>query len=324
MHSRKRLTQEQFVSKLKEKNPDITVLGEYVNINTKIRVKCNKCGHEWDVLPSSLLYLGTGCPQCHFKVMHDSFKAKHSTSSDVFYHKLNEKFNNLELLSEYRGMDKDITLRCKDCNNVFTKKARLLLKSNGCPKCARKKVSEDKLMNCKEKFVGRMKEINPDVTILGEYEHSAKPLLVRCNICGNEWYSAPNNLLRGRGCKNCYRGSLKGHELKKNKKWVNKLENNFKRKLEKMGIGVTLVSEYNGFNKNVTVRCNDCGTEYITKPGRLLRGGGKCPTCKNIKQGRRAKIVKPKMARNVYKPLSKNSGGLSDVVLVIEKAFEMV
>lgn len=291
MHSRKRLTQEQFVSKLKEKNPDITVLGEYVNINTKVMVKCNKCGHEWDVLPCSLLYIGTGCPKCHFKAMHDSFKSRHAMSSETFINKINSKFPNLELISEYSSLSDDVTLRCKDCGCVFTKKARLVLISKGCPRCARKENPRNISKRCKEVFVERMKKINPNVTILGEYERSAKPLLVRCNVCGNEWYASPNNLLRGRGCMRCYKANVKGRKLVTNKKLVNKLEENFKRKLDEKDVGVTLISEYKGFNKNVTVRCNDCGAEYITKPMNLVHNMGKCPLCKNKRQGQRAKVT---------------------------------
>ena len=291
MHNRKRLTQEQFVSKLKEKNPDITVLGEYVNINTKVRVKCNKCGHEWDVLPCSLLYVGTGCPQCHFKVMHDNFKANHSIDREAFVRKINDKFPNLELISEYKSLSEDVTLRCKDCGYVFTKLARLVLSSKGCKRCVRQEGLRNRSKICKEMFIERMKKVNPNITVLGEYERSSKPLLVRCNVCGHEWYSDPNNLLRGRGCMQCYKASAKGRKLKKSKKWANKLEENFKKKLVDKGVGVTLISEYKGFDKNVTVRCNDCGAEYITKPMNLVHNGGKCPLCKNKRQGPRAKVT---------------------------------
>ena len=291
MHSRKRLTQEQFVSRLRDKNPDITVVGEYRNITTKIRVKCNKCGHEWDVLPCSLLYMGTGCPQCHFKLLHSSFKEKHATPRDTFIKKFEEKFKNLEIISEYHGLWEDITIRCKDCGNVFTKKAGVMLSSKGCPKCVRRGNPQKRSDICKERFIDRMKEINPNVTILGEYERSAKPLLVKCNVCGHEWYSSPNDLLRRRGCMKCHKANAKGRKLIMNEKWRKKLEENFKRKLIEKGAGVTLISEYKGHNQDVTVRCNECCTEYVTKPYSLVHNGGKCPMCKNKKQGKRAKVT---------------------------------
>lgn len=39
------------------------ILGDYVNNHTKILMKHNKCGHEWEIRPSSLLR-GNGCPVC--------------------------------------------------------------------------------------------------------------------------------------------------------------------------------------------------------------------------------------------------------------------
>jgi len=37
------------------------VLGEYINTKTPIKVKCNKCGYEWEPVASSLLR-GFKCP----------------------------------------------------------------------------------------------------------------------------------------------------------------------------------------------------------------------------------------------------------------------
>ncbi len=53
----------QFISEIAQKNPDIIVLGKYINNKTKIDVICKVCGHEWKVVPASLLN-GHGCPKC--------------------------------------------------------------------------------------------------------------------------------------------------------------------------------------------------------------------------------------------------------------------
>lgn len=57
-------THEEYVNQVKEKNPDIQVVGTYVNSNTAIIHKCLLDGHEWSVLPSTILN-GGGCPQCN-------------------------------------------------------------------------------------------------------------------------------------------------------------------------------------------------------------------------------------------------------------------
>lgn len=45
---------------------EYSVIGEYVNNRTKIKMKHNKCGYEYDVKPNSFLS-GRRCPQCALK-----------------------------------------------------------------------------------------------------------------------------------------------------------------------------------------------------------------------------------------------------------------
>ena len=59
-------TTNQFKKELRVINPTIEILGEYKNNKTKILAKCLTCGHEWSVVPASLLN-GHGCPVCSRK-----------------------------------------------------------------------------------------------------------------------------------------------------------------------------------------------------------------------------------------------------------------
>ena len=56
-------TTKQFIEELKIVNPEITVIGDYINANTKIKVK-HTCGYKWNPTPSDLLR-GKSCPQCN-------------------------------------------------------------------------------------------------------------------------------------------------------------------------------------------------------------------------------------------------------------------
>ncbi len=58
-------SQEQFVFELKNVNPDIIVLGDYVNTHTKIKCKCNICGTIWYGYPANLLNSSAGCLGCN-------------------------------------------------------------------------------------------------------------------------------------------------------------------------------------------------------------------------------------------------------------------
>ena len=52
-----------FCHELKAKNLKVTVLGIYKDYNSKIAVRCDKCGCEWSPRAGSLLH-GHGCPKC--------------------------------------------------------------------------------------------------------------------------------------------------------------------------------------------------------------------------------------------------------------------
>ena len=60
----RRLTHEEFVNRMREINNDIEILGEYINANTKIKVRCKIDGYEWEATPNNLLS-GNGCPKCN-------------------------------------------------------------------------------------------------------------------------------------------------------------------------------------------------------------------------------------------------------------------
>ena len=56
-------TTEQFCQEVKNINPTIKIIGEYINNKTKILAECSVCGKQWEVVPASILN-GHGCPKC--------------------------------------------------------------------------------------------------------------------------------------------------------------------------------------------------------------------------------------------------------------------
>lgn len=55
---------DEYVCKVSTINPNITVIGQYVNTKTKILHKCLVDGYEWEAEPANILS-GTGCPKCN-------------------------------------------------------------------------------------------------------------------------------------------------------------------------------------------------------------------------------------------------------------------
>lgn len=75
-HGVKQKTQEEFEIEMKEKSPNITVLGKYINNKTNIKCQCKVCGNIWEASPNALLRKqgGTGCPKC--KMSHGEERVK--------------------------------------------------------------------------------------------------------------------------------------------------------------------------------------------------------------------------------------------------------
>ena len=57
-------SQDAFESELSIVNPNITIIGKYVNSHTHIKCLCKKCSNTWETTPTKLL-LGSGCPKCN-------------------------------------------------------------------------------------------------------------------------------------------------------------------------------------------------------------------------------------------------------------------
>lgn len=70
-----RKTQEQFVSEMKQKHPNIEILGTYKNNKTKVKCRCLECGEEFIGLPHSMLDAWRGCPRCSISVGEKSIRS---------------------------------------------------------------------------------------------------------------------------------------------------------------------------------------------------------------------------------------------------------
>lgn len=62
-----RFTHEYFANTINKKRNDLILLSRFKSMTDYILVKCIKCKHEWDALPSNLIYKNTQCPQCYYK-----------------------------------------------------------------------------------------------------------------------------------------------------------------------------------------------------------------------------------------------------------------
>lgn len=66
-----------------------------------------------------------------------------------------------------------------------------------------------------ELFVEKLKNINPDVEVLSEYNGNKNYIRVRCLVDGNIWNTKPNWLVKGSKCQKCY-DRERGDKVRKN------------------------------------------------------------------------------------------------------------
>lgn len=117
-------TREQYIIDLALVNPDVFVIGEYINSYTKIKHLCLKCGNEWMAKPNSLLH-GNHCPQC-------STRRK---SHEQYISELSAKNPNIEVVEKYINANTNIKHRCLVCSYEWMVKPSHALHGLGCPSC---------------------------------------------------------------------------------------------------------------------------------------------------------------------------------------------
>ena len=86
------ITQEEFLQRFNNyTNNTATLITPYINKRTKVRIKCNTCGYEWEVSPSSIMYHDNysfrECPECKYTTCecdycHQTFKRLKSAVKD--------------------------------------------------------------------------------------------------------------------------------------------------------------------------------------------------------------------------------------------------
>ncbi|WP_281196552.1 DUF723 domain-containing protein [Lactobacillus acetotolerans] len=127
-HSHKQFDSSSFQKAINEKQDNqYTLLSEFVNITTKIKVKCNKCGKEFCAWPENLLHRRFG-KNCEHK-----FKLDFKQASK----QLNKISDGEIKLVHFSGMHSVATFKCCKCGNIWRATALNIFKhSTGCPICS--------------------------------------------------------------------------------------------------------------------------------------------------------------------------------------------
>lgn len=91
--------------------------------------------------------------------------------------------------------------QCKIDSHIWITSPSSVLNHN-CPKCSNKAVPT------KEEYIERLKSINPNIVVIGNYTNMKSDIRVKCGIDGFEWETRADVLLRGTRCPCCNSKSL--------------------------------------------------------------------------------------------------------------------
>ena len=120
-------THDEYVEELAQINPDVEVIGTYINTNAPLRFRCRICGHIWEV-PAYNLLRGTKCPKCNVR--------KRMLPEEKAIRRMEAGSPNTKVIGRYKGYGKTIRCQCRRCGYIWTPFPRTLMKGCGCPRCA--------------------------------------------------------------------------------------------------------------------------------------------------------------------------------------------
>jgi predicted Zn-ribbon and HTH transcriptional regulator len=248
-------THETFANAMRDVNEHIELLSEYVNMKTKIRCRCTRCGLEWECVPDLILNRGRGCKRCD---------GKNKIARDAFLEKLSNVHPTLHLCGTYIDSKTPVRCGCDVCGYEFEITTAGLWKSSGCPKCT------GTCKRTRDDLIEELKTKNPMVELIGDYVNTQVKTEWRCKNCGTRFQNRPSKILLGQACPECKKQKIgdalrKPHEV-------------FVKEMAELLPSLTVTGTYKNCATKIACHCNVCGTDFEALPTNLRKQEG-CPKC---------------------------------------------
>ena len=240
----KKKTQYEFENDVKRVNPYISIMGDYINNATRVRVNCTKCGRVWDAMPTTITVLYK-CPLCEKQEKFGEFLVGHK----------------LKTLDPYKDNFTKLRIGCTLCGHIWKAVPKTLKRDYRCPKCYDK---GKRIKWTNTKFFEEIKNKAPNVVLLENYKGYEVKIHCSCKVCSRDFWKSPHQLLGGKGCPNC-----NGYHV-----WT---EDEYKEKMHEINHNIE-ISGFTRIKNRVSSKCLICGCEWSPQAYDLLKGHG-CPRC---------------------------------------------
>ncbi len=262
-----------------------SVIGEYVDNKTKILVRCNKCGNEWEVRPDNMLHCVHGCPKCAVKHSHNISKL----TTDEIIKRGKELYGDRYSYEKTDSLNRDekgrVCFTCNICGKDFWENPNLFLnnrrKRSNCPNCVKilsksnkekNKLRHENYINNSvydtKSFIKKLEKKFPgfyDTKDVNYVSYNEKVILYHD---GNKIITTPQSIL----------GNV--NPIKQNS--VHDIETFIAKSREIHGNKYDYsYAKYTGAKSYLTIICPKHG-QFMQTPNNHLNGNG-CPYCNNSK-----------------------------------------
>lgn len=200
----KHYSHKEFVEKFMITNPQANTIifnSQYETATKKISCECLKCGDKWEAYSGNLLSKKSGCPRCSAQKGGTSKRI----TKDEYLSRVNKNNPNLELLEDFKGLEKRIRVRCNSCGYTWKAISRSLMTIK-CPCCTNRITI---------KGINDIATTHPDWVIFLKNksdaerytECSSKYIDTMCPCCGYERKMQISKIYTyGYKCNNCFDG----------------------------------------------------------------------------------------------------------------------
>ena len=201
--------------------------------------------------------------------------------------KINEKHHGTIYVNKDDLVDcqTDVEFTCNICGYKWKTKPYSVIAGHGCRRCYDKRNSESRIIPLEE-INERLKHSGCNAQIIGEYIDTKHKALAKCDKCGYEWRTNPNDMLRGHGCPKC-------HDVWEGRR---KTKEQFIKEMEDLYIGeyqYIIDSEYVTLKDKIKFICPIHGeVEQLVETH--MKGGG----CKFCSESRGEKTIRRILEKN--------------------------
>jgi phage antirepressor YoqD-like protein len=175
----------------------------------------------------------------------------------------------VEVVGRYVNTNTAILHHCLIHDVLWNTTPSRVLHGAGCEEC---RVEKFRQVRCKThaQYMQEVKSVNPDIIVVGQYIDAHTPIEYYCIKHNITWFTYPDNILRGCGCKECGNEKSKEKKIKSHEKYMSDLY--------VTNPNIEVLEEYQGANVSILHRCKIDGYEWMARPGNILSGKG-CPRC---------------------------------------------